>query len=133
MDLDTLTLHRLAHALHVRGVPVLPRLLAGFNRLLNKSVLPPDCAIGAGTRLGYGGMGLCIDPGSRVGRRAMLCQQVQLRGAVVIGDDVLVGAGATVLGPARIGDGAQIGANAVVRGDVPAGAIATGVPAIIRR
>jgi serine O-acetyltransferase len=133
MDLDALTLHRLAHALHTRGVPLLPRLLSGFNRLLNKSAIPPDCAIGEETRLGYGGLGLCIDPGSRVGRRSMLCQQVQLRGAVTVGDDVLVGAGAMICGPLRIGDGAQIGANAVVTTDVPAGAVATGIPATVRR
>ena len=49
-----------------------------------------------------------------------------------LGDRVVVGAGAKILGPVWIGDGAQIGANAVVINDVPAGAIAVGVPARIR-
>jgi len=49
-----------------------------------------------------------------------------------LGDNVVVGAGAKILGPVWIGDGAQIGANAVVITDVPAGAIAVGVPAKIR-
>ena len=50
-------------------------------------------------------------------------------GYPVIGNDVMVGAGARILGPVHIGDGAQIGANAVVLCDVPAGAVAIGVPA----
>ena len=49
-----------------------------------------------------------------------------------LGDNVVVGAGAKILGPVWIGEGAQIGANAVVIHDVPAGAIAVGVPATIR-
>ncbi|HET6874149.1 MAG TPA: DapH/DapD/GlmU-related protein [Acidimicrobiales bacterium] len=50
----------------------------------------------------------------------------------IIGDDVFIGAGAKVLGAITIGDGARIGANAVVLCDVPAGATAAGVPAVIR-
>ena len=50
-----------------------------------------------------------------------------------VGDGVVIGAGAKVLGPMWIGDDAQIGANAVVIKDVPAGAIAVGVPAVVRR
>ena len=54
-------------------------------------------------------------------------------GAPVIGNGVDIGAGAKILGPVRIGDGAVIGANAVVLCDVPAGALAVGIPARIRR
>lgn len=54
-----------------------------------------------------------------------------LDGAPVIGDDVVIGAGAVILGNIHIGDGARIGANAVVLNDVPAGAVAVGVPAKI--
>jgi serine O-acetyltransferase len=53
-------------------------------------------------------------------------------GAPIIGNQVDIGAGAVILGPVRIGDGAVIGANAVVLTDVPAGALAIGVPARIR-
>jgi serine acetyltransferase len=53
-------------------------------------------------------------------------------GCPVIEDDVLVGCGARILGPIRIGARAQIGANAVVVTDVPADAVAVGVPAVIR-
>jgi serine O-acetyltransferase len=54
-------------------------------------------------------------------------------GAPVVGFGVDIGAGAKILGPVRIGDGAVIGANAVVLCDVPAGALAVGVPARIRQ
>jgi serine O-acetyltransferase len=54
-------------------------------------------------------------------------------GAPIIGHGVDIGAGAKVLGPVRIGDGAVIGANAVVLCDVPAGALAVGIPARIKR
>jgi serine O-acetyltransferase len=50
-----------------------------------------------------------------------------------VGDRVTIGAGAKVLGPVRIGDDAQIGANSVVVSDVPAGSVAAGIPAQIRR
>jgi serine O-acetyltransferase len=53
-------------------------------------------------------------------------------GAPVIGNGVDIGAGAKILGPVRVGDGAVIGANAVVLCDVPDGALAVGVPAIIK-
>ena len=48
-----------------------------------------------------------------------------------IGDDVVIGAGATLLGPIHVGDGAKVGAGAVVLRDVPSGATAVGVPAKI--
>ena len=53
-------------------------------------------------------------------------------GSPIIEDDVLIGAGARILGPIRIGRGAVIGANAVVLSDVPAGAVVTGVPGVVR-
>jgi len=71
-----------------------------------------------------------------IGSNVTICQNVTVggrgkAGAPVIEDNVFIGAGACVLGPVRIGNGARIGANAVVLADIPAGAVAVGIPARI--
>ena len=81
--------------------------------------------------------GIVIHPNAKIGPNCLLMQQVTLgvltgkEGAPELGYHVDVGAGAKILGPVKIGDGAKIGANAVVLSDVPAGAVAVGVPARI--
>lgn len=83
--------------------------------------------------------GIVINAHSHVGQRCTIYQGVTI-GTVdkspsppQIGDDVLIGAGAIILGPISVGDGARIGAGAVVTTDVPAGATAHGPTATIRR
>lgn len=79
--------------------------------------------------------GIVVHAGVKIGDRCTIYQHVTLGetnrgpGVPVIGDDVVIGAGAAVLGPVVVGDRARIGANAVVLDDVPAGASAVGVPA----
>jgi serine O-acetyltransferase len=83
--------------------------------------------------------GVFIAPGSVIGSRCQIFQSVTVgesggrrAGRPVIGDDVIIGVGAKVLGPVRVGQGARIGANAVVISDVPARTLAVGVPAVVR-
>lgn len=83
-------------------------------------------------------VGIVIGGDAQVGDRVVFLGgntvgTLDWRGYPKIGNDVLVGAGARILGPVKIGDGAAIGANAVVLCDVPAGATAVGVPAVIRQ
>lgn len=107
---------------------LLLRLLCGVD-------LPRGLSVGSGLRLPHGSRGTVVHPCAQLGDRVTLFQNVtigvaHLGGPVPkIGDDVLVGAGACVLGGITVGDGAVIGANAVVLHDVPAGATAVGVPA----
>lgn len=102
------------------------------------------CHIGSHAQIGeecvfqHNGLGVVISEHAVLGDRCMVYQHVTV-GALedgsekvpTIGNDVIIGAGATLLGPIRIGDGAKIGAGAVVLRDVPSGATAVGVPAKI--
>lgn len=133
-----LKIFRIAAALHRLGIPVVPRLLYMFNRVLFAIALPPSVKVGQGVLFGYSGLGIVVHARAVIGDRVKIGQNVTIGGrsglhdVPVIEDDVEIGAGACVLGPIRIGRGARIGANAVVLQDVPPGAIAIGVPATIR-
>lgn len=133
--MTALAIFRLAHRLHRWRVPVLPRALYGINRVMFAVVLPPSAQLGRDVLLGYQGLGVVIHKDSVIGDRVRIAPGVTIggrgtpEGVPVVGNDVLIGTGAKVLGPIRIGDRARIGANAVVMTDVPAGALAVGIPA----
>ncbi|MFY0577673.1 serine O-acetyltransferase [Cystobacter fuscus] len=135
MGIDAMSLYRLGHKLHRRGVPVLPAVLRKAIHFLHGSYLPPEAEIGEGTQLGYGGMGIVIHKDAKIGRHCLISHQVTVGGRSglkdlpVIGDYVRIGAGAKILGNVRIGDFAIIGANAVVVKDVAPGSVVGGIPA----
>lgn len=134
-----LVIHAVAHWLWKRRVPLLPRCLTLFNRVVFAAQLPAETELGRGVRLNYSGLGTVIHP------RAVIGNYVEIGPGVVIGgrshqwevpvieDHVQIGVGAKILGPLRIGRGAVIGANAVVLHDVPAGAVVVGIPARVLR
>ena len=130
-------MYRFAHALHQRPAT---RPIAGWltGRILRGAgaELAAASRIGPGLRLRHT-TGLVVGGDVVAGRDLTLHQGVTLgdrtpgTGQPSIGDGVYIGAGAVVLGPVRIGDGAVIAAGSVVLVDVPAGAVAAGVPARI--
>jgi serine acetyltransferase len=117
----------------------IPYVLANmlFLRLGAGIDLPADLRCGPGLRLHHLGRGVTVNRGAELGANVTLFQGVAIgnvddRGAPHIGDGVLVGAGACVLGPVVVGDGARIGAHATVLDDVPAGGLAVGPRAEVR-
>lgn len=93
---------------------------------------------GNNLKLPHNGLGVVLNPNTRIGNNVSIHQNVTVggrsgSGCPIIGDDVQIGAGAVILGDITIGEGAEIGANAVVIKDVPPHTIAVGVPAVVKR
>lgn len=132
--------HRLSHRLWQDPERrLLARTVSQFARFATGVEIHPGATIGRRFFIDHG-MGVVIGETAEVGDDVMLYHGVTLGGRSMertkrhptVGDGVVIGAGARLLGPVEIGDGAQIGANAVVVKDVPGDAIAVGVPAVIR-
>jgi serine O-acetyltransferase len=133
-----LLFHRISHLLHALGLPFFPRFMSQIARLLTGIEIHPGAEIGPGCFIDHG-MGVVIGETAVVGRDVTLFHGVTLGGVdgrpgrrhPWIGDEVVIGAGAKVLGPLTVGGGARIGAQSVVLSDVPIGATAVGIPARI--
>jgi serine O-acetyltransferase len=131
--------HRIAHVLHVSELPFVPRLLSQVARFATGIEIHPGAEIGAGLFIDHG-MGVVIGETAIVGRDVLLFHGVTLGGVDArpgrrhpcLGDRVLVGAGAKLLGAINVGADAKIGAQSVVLADVPPGATAVGIPARVR-
>ncbi len=130
--------HRLAHWLWIRRWRFLARCISQWCRLWTGIEIHPGAVIGRRFVIDHG-MGIVIGETARIGDDCLLYQGVTLGGTgkeqgkrhPTIGNNVLIGAGAKVLGPFTVGDNARIAAGAVVLGEVPSGATAVGVPARI--
>ena len=134
--LHAIMFHRLAHSLWRRGWLVSARFLSHIGRWLTGIEIHPGAELGRRLLIDHG-MGVVIGETAVVGDNVTLYQQVTLGGVSLdpgkrhptVEDDVVIGAGAAVLGPLTIGRGARVGSNAVVLKDVPAGATVVGIPA----
>ena len=127
--------HRLANGLYRRGVPLVPRGIMHLTRFLTGIEIHPGATIGPRFFIDHG-MGVVIGETAEIGENVMLYQGVTLGGTSTqrvkrhptLRDNVVVGAGAKVIGAIEVGDGSQIGAGSVVVTNVPAGATVVGVP-----
>jgi serine O-acetyltransferase len=128
--------YRLSHWLWARGVPFVPRVISQLARWLTGIEIHPAAKIGTGFFIDHG-MGVVIGETAEIGDYVTLFQGVTLGGTgkergkrhPTLGNHVVVGAGAKILGGIKIGDNVKIGANSVVLKSVPANSTVIGVPA----
>ncbi|MDA8051421.1 MAG: serine O-acetyltransferase [Rhodospirillales bacterium] len=134
--LHAVLFHRLAHALWRRRLRLLGRFVSHLGRFLTGIEIHPGARLGRRLVIDHG-MGVVIGETAEIGDDCHLYHQVTLGGTSMakgkrhptIGDRVIIGAGAKILGPITLGDDARVGANAVVVQAVPVGTTVVGVPA----
>jgi len=133
-------LHWFAHWLWRHRVKFLARLVSQINRFFTGVEIHPGARIGKRFVIDHG-MGIVIGETAEVGDDVLLYQGVTLGGTgkekgkrhPTIGNNVLIGSGAKVLGPFKVGDDSRIAANAVVLHEIPTDSTAVGVPARVVR
>ena len=132
---QALVLHRISHRLWKLGLPLLPRILSQVNRSLTGIEIHPGAKIGKGVFIDHG-MGVVIGETTEIGNRCLLYQGVTLGGTgkshgkrhPTLSENVVVGAGAKVLGAITVGENTRIGAGSVVVRDVAADSTVVGIP-----
>lgn len=139
-SLHAILVHRyLTHPLFQIGIPFLPRLLSQIMRFFTAMEIHPGARIGRNFFCDHG-FGVVIGETAEIGENCVMFHGVTLGGTgkhrgkrhPTVGDNVFIGAHATILGPVRIGNGSRIGAEAVViNRDVPSGCTVVGAPAMI--
>ncbi len=130
-----LAIHRISHRLWKYGLPLFPRLISQITRTLTGIEIHPGAKIGKGVFIDHG-MGVVIGETTEIGNRCLLYQGVTLGGTgkesgkrhPTLGENVVIGAGAKVLGAITIGANTRIGAGSVVVRDVEANSTVVGIP-----
>ncbi|MBU4532194.1 MAG: serine O-acetyltransferase [Eubacteriales bacterium] len=139
--LHALIMHRFAHAVYRRRLFTLARLMSHFSRFITGVEIHPGAKIGEGFFIDHG-TGVVIGETTEIGNNVTLYQGVTLGGTgkekgkrhPTIGDNVVVSAGAKILGSFEVGEGSKIGAGSVVLNPVPPNCTVVGVPGrIVRR
>lgn len=132
--------HRICHSLWNMKIPILPRALSQMTRFFTGIEIHPGAQIGKGLFIDHG-MGVVVGETSIIGDDVTLFQGVTLGGTgketgkrhPTVGNNVVVGTGAKVLGNITIGEHSYIGANAVILRDVPPHSTVVGVPGHITK
>lgn len=136
-SIHALMAYRIAHFLYKHKRFFLARLISQLSRFFTGIEIHPGAKIGRGLFIDHG-MGVVIGETAEIGDNVLLYHGVTLGGTgkdkgkrhPTIGNGVVIGTGAKVLGPIKVGDNAKIGANSVVLKPVPEGATSVGIPAI---
>lgn len=138
--LHAIVVHRINHRLYEMKIPLIPRFISHLMRFLTGIEIHPGARIGKKFVIDHG-MGIVIGETAEIGNNVLMYQGATLGGTgkhkgkrhPTVGNSVVIGAGAKVLGPIKIGDYSRIGAGAVVIRDVPAHSTVVGVPGEIVR
>lgn len=138
-SIHVLIFYRIAHGLYKIKLFFLARLISQLGRFFTGIEIHPGAKIGKGIFIDHG-MGVVIGETAEIGDNVTIYHGVTLGGTgkdkgkrhPTIGNNVIIGCGAKILGPISIGDGAKIGANSVVLKNVPKGKTAVGIPAVIK-
>lgn len=133
--IHAIALHRISHMLWNKRLKFISRFISSFSRLITGIEIHPGAYIGRRFFIDHG-MGVVIGETAEVGDDVTLYHGVTLGGTSwakgkrhpTLGDGVIVGAGAKILGPIEIGKGAKIGSNSVVTKEIPDGATVVGIP-----
>ncbi len=128
-------MHRLAHSLWKRKIPVIPRVISHFSRFITGIEIHPGATIGKRFFIDHG-MGVVIGETTNIGDDCLLYQGVTLGGTGTekgkrhpsLGHNVVIGAEAVVLGAITLGDNVKVGAGSVVVKDVPPDSTVVGIP-----
>ncbi|MBQ9376066.1 MAG: serine O-acetyltransferase [Ruminococcus sp.] len=131
-------MHRIAHWFYKQNHKVIARAISQFSRCITGIEIHPGAKIGKGLLIDHGS-GVVIGETAEIGDYCLIYQGSTLGGTgkehgkrhPTLGNNVMVGSGAKILGPFKVGDGAKIAANAVVLEEVPPNCTAVGVPARI--
>lgn len=135
-SVHALLAHRVAHSLYMKKFYFMARFISQLARFFTGIEIHPGAKIGKGLFIDHG-MGVVIGETAEVGDNVTIYHGVTLGGTgkdkgkrhPTVGNNVIIGSGAKILGPIIIGDGSKIGANAVVVNEVPAYSTAVGIPA----
>ncbi|HBI7043582.1 TPA: serine O-acetyltransferase [Clostridium perfringens] len=138
-SIHVLIFYRIAHGLYKIKLFFLARLISQLGRFFTGIEIHPGAKIGKGLFIDHG-MGVVIGETAEIGDNVTIYHGVTLGGTgkdkgkrhPTIGNNVIIGCWAKILGPISIGDGAKIGANSVVLKNVPKGKTAVGIPAVIK-
>ncbi len=137
--------HRIANFFHIAGFHLLARVISQINRFFTGIEIHPGAKIGVNLFIDHG-MGVVIGETSEIGDNVTIYHAVTLGGISpsvdserqrhekrhpTIGNEVVIGSGAQIIGPVKVGDGSRIAANAVVVNNVPENSTMVGVPAKI--
>ncbi|MCJ0929719.1 serine acetyltransferase [Virgibacillus halodenitrificans] len=117
-----------------KNIPVLPRIINYINRIIFSCDIPSSVKIHKGTIFAHSGLGVVIHSKAIIGENCKIYQGVTIggrgeRGTPVIGNNVFIGANATIIGNVKIGDDSIIGANSLVIHDVKTESVVAGNPA----